>query len=46
MFKEILFPIIQGWHGFDPYTQTHQKDLDASKLKFSSSQKVKGYPYR
>ena len=40
VFKEILFPIIQGWHGFDPYTQTHQKDLDASKLTFSAAQKA------
>jgi creatine kinase len=35
-FKEIMYPIIKGWHGFDPEVDTHKVDLDASKLVFSA----------
>ena len=38
-FKDIIYPIIKGWHkGYDAATQKHPTDLDASKLKFSADQ--------
>ena len=36
LFKDIINPIVQGWHGFDPSTQTHTSDLDFNKLVFSA----------
>jgi hypothetical protein len=21
LFKDMVYPIVKGWHGFDPYTQ-------------------------
>jgi creatine kinase len=41
LFKELYFPIIKGWHGYDAYTQKHPVDLDASKLVFTDAQKEK-----
>jgi creatine kinase len=38
LFKDIMYPVIKGWHGFDPETESHKSDLDASKLKFSDEQ--------
>ena len=35
LFKDVINPIVQGWHGFDPTTQTHTSDLDFSKLVFT-----------
>jgi protein-arginine kinase len=35
LFKDIINPIVQGWHGFDPSTQTHASDLDYAKLVFT-----------
>ena len=32
LFKDLYYPIIKGWHGYDAYTQKHPVDLDASKL--------------
>jgi len=40
VFKDIMYPVIKGWHGYDPATQTHYKDLDPSKLVFSAEQKA------
>ena len=37
LFKDVINPIVQGWHGFDPTTQTHTSDLDYDKLEFSES---------
>mmetsp|Transcript_33646 Transcript_33646/g.78532 ORF Transcript_33646/g.78532 Transcript_33646/m.78532 type:complete len:477 (-) Transcript_33646:115-1545(-) len=34
LFKDILYPVVKGWHGFDPATQTHKSDLDPTKLTF------------
>jgi creatine kinase len=36
LFKDIINPIVQGWHGFDPSTQTHASDLDYAKLVFTN----------
>jgi len=38
LFKELYYPVIRGWHGYDAYTQKHPVDLDPSKLVFSQGQ--------
>ncbi|CAM9695522.1 unnamed protein product [Ectocarpus fasciculatus] len=38
LFKDIYYPIIKGWHQFDPETQSHASDLDASKLTMTDEQ--------
>ncbi len=42
IFKELYYPIIYSWHGFNAYTQKHDcsspVDLDPSKLKVSADQ--------
>ncbi len=40
LFKDLYYPIIKGWHGYDAYTQKHPVDLDPSKLVFSDAQKA------
>ena len=40
LFKDLFYPIISGWHGYDPATQTHPVDLDPSKLVFSAQQRA------
>lgn len=37
-FKAIYYPVIQGWHGFNPETQNHTSDLDPSKLTMTDEQ--------
>lgn len=32
LYKDLYYPVIKGWHGFDPATQNHASDLDPSKL--------------
>lgn len=39
LFKDLYYPIIQGWHGYDAYTQKHPVDLDPSKLQFTDEQR-------
>lgn len=39
-FKDLYYPIIQGWHGYDAYTQKHPVDLDPSKLVFTEEQRT------
>jgi len=39
LFKDLYYPVIKGWHGYDAYTQKHPVDLDPSKLKFTDEQK-------
>jgi protein-arginine kinase len=41
LFKDLIYPIVKGWHGFDPATQEHKSDLDASKLTFTEEQAAK-----
>jgi hypothetical protein len=38
IFKEIINPIVKGWHGFDPSTQTHKSNLDYASLVFTEDQ--------
>lgn len=37
-FKAIYYPIIKGWHKYDPETQTQTSDLDASKITMTDQQ--------
>jgi len=39
-FKDLFYPIIKDWHGYDAETQKHPTDLDPSKLVFSDDQKA------
>ena len=41
LFKDIMYPVIKGWHGYDPEKDTHKVDLDASKLVFTDEQVAK-----
>merc|ERR1711871_987371 len=38
VFKDLYYPIIKGWHGYDAETSTHPTDLDPEKLVFSEEQ--------
>lgn len=38
LFKKIYYPVIKGWHNFDPETQNHASDLDPSKLTMTDEQ--------
>lgn len=40
LFKDLYYPIIKDWHGYDAYTQKHPVDLDPSKLVFSDEQRA------
>jgi creatine kinase len=40
VFRELYYPVIKGWHGYDAWTQKHPVDLDPSKLSFSSEQRA------
>eukprot|EP01038_Epipyxis_sp_PR26KG_P014565 gene14565-19554_t len=39
LFKDLFYPVIKAWHGYDAYTQKHPMDLDPSKLLFSDEQR-------
>jgi creatine kinase len=39
-FKDLYYPIIKDWHGYDAETQTHPVDLDFTKLVFTDEQKA------
>jgi creatine kinase len=38
LFKDVIDPIVKGWHGFDPSKETHQSNLDFDSLSFSDEQ--------
>ena len=38
VFKDVMYPIINDWHKWDPYTNDHKSDLDFSKIRFSAAQ--------
>jgi len=40
VFKDLYYPIIKDWHGYDAYTQKHPVDLDPSKLVFTDEQRA------
>lgn len=42
-FKDLYYPIIKGWHGYDAYTQKHPTDLDYSKLVFTQEELFNKY---
>eukprot|EP01038_Epipyxis_sp_PR26KG_P005764 gene5764-7956_t len=39
LYKDLYFPIIKAWHGYDAYTQKHRMDLNPNKLIFTSFHK-------
>lgn len=39
-FKDLFYPVIKDWHGYDAETQKHPVDLDFSKLVFTDEQKA------
>ena len=41
IFKDIYYPVVKGWHKFDPYTQDHKSDLNPMNVNFSRQQQVK-----
>ena len=45
VFKDLYYPIIKDWHGYDANTQKHPVDLDPSKLVFTASQRDKMNTY-
>ena len=45
LFKDLFYPIIKDWHGYDAETQTHPVDLDPSKLVFTDEQREKFNQY-
>ena len=45
VFKDLYYPVIHAWHGYDANTQKHTTDLDASKLKFTAAQRAKFEQY-
>ena len=40
VFKDLYYPVIKGWHGYDAATQKHPVDLDPSKLAFTEAQRT------
>lgn len=40
LFKDLYYPIIKEWHGYDAETQVHPVDLDYTKIVFSEEQKL------
>lgn len=40
LFKDLYYPIIKGWHGYDPETQKHPTNLNPGDLIFSAEQKA------
>lgn len=40
LFKDLYYPIIKDWHGYDAETQVHPVDLDPTKIIFSGEQRV------
>ena len=45
MFKDLFYPMIKDWHGYDANTQKHPTDLDPSKLVFTDAQRAKFNKY-
>jgi len=39
-FKDIFYPVIQDWHGFDPSKDKHARDLDPNNLEFDDETKA------
>lgn len=37
LFKDIYYPVINGWHNYDPTTQVHKSDLNAENLKMDDA---------
>lgn len=38
VFKDIYYPVINGWHNYDPATQVHKSDLNPDNVDMSEEQ--------
>lgn len=38
LFKDLYYPVIKGWHGFDPATQLHKSNLNPEELVQTDAQ--------
>jgi creatine kinase len=45
LFKDLIYPIVEGWHKFDPASQVHKSDLNWESLVFSEEQAGKFATY-
>ena len=41
MFKDTKYPVIKGWHGYDPEVGTRKRGLDPSKVVITDEQAAK-----
>ena len=37
IYKDMVYPIVKGWHGFDPYKQYHKSVLNEDDFRFSTN---------
>merc|ERR1711865_1008843 len=44
-FKELYYPVIKGWHNYDPETQTHPTDLNPDNVNQTAEQLEKFNKY-
>ncbi len=40
VFKDLFYPVIRSWHGFDPHTETHHSDINPEKLDLRELNKL------
>ncbi len=45
VFKELLYPVIRGWHGIDPHTEIHRSDISPDKLDLKELNKLDANKY-
>lgn len=45
VFKELFYPVIRGWHGFDPDTEIHRSDMSPNKLDLTDLNKIDANKY-
>ncbi|KAJ1463812.1 ATP:guanido phosphotransferase, partial [Baffinella frigidus] len=45
LFKDVIYPIVTGWHQFDPASQVHKSDLNWESLVVSEEQAGKFATY-
>jgi len=45
IFKEVMNPVIKGWHGYDPETEKHQSDLDPEHVNMTPAQAIRFNKY-
>lgn len=45
VFKGLFYPVIRGWHGFDPNTEIHRSDISPNKLDLADLNKLDANKY-